>query len=238
MRQQFLPDKFKIISGSVLKVIAVVTMIIDHIGVHLINRKIVLLQIGGHELTLYSAMRDIGRLAFPIFCFLLIEGFLHTRSRKRYGISLFIFALVSEIPWNLEHTGTFLYEEQNVFFTLFLGYLGLCTIEYFKARPIVQFLSLLGLAALSVVLKTDYSISGYCFIILLYVLREYEVLRTFTAPILSNYRFVLFAFLPISMYNGKRGFIKGKFLKYAFYVIYPLHIFIIYLIKANTIGFE
>ena len=238
MRQQFLPNKFKIISGSALKVIAVMTMIIDHIGAHLINREIVLLQIGGYELTLYRAMRDVGRLAFPIFCFLLIEGFLHTRNRKRYGISLFIFALVSEIPWNLEHTGTIFFKEQNVFFTLLLGYLGMCAIEYFKTRPIIQFLSLLGLAILSVVLKTDYSISGYCFIILLYMLREHEVMRIFTTSLLSNYRFVLLAFFLISMYNGKRGFIKGKFLKYAFYAIYPLHIFIIYLIKANLIGFE
>lgn len=238
MKQRFLPDNFRVLSGSILKVVAVVSMLIDHVGVHLVNNEIILIQYGDYRLTLYRAMRDIGRLAFPIFCFLLIEGFLHTRNQKRYGISLFIFAIISEIPWNLEHTGTFFYDQQNVFFTLLLGYLGMCAIEFLKSCPITQFISLLTLAVLSVILKTDYSIEGYCFIILFYMLREHEILRIFTAPLLSNYRFVLLAFLPISMYNGKRGFIKGNFLKYTFYLIYPMHILIIYIIKANTIGFK
>ena len=87
-------------------------------------------------------------------------------------------------------------------------------------------------------LNADYWVQGFAFIILLYALREQKLLRIFTAFLLNNFRFVMLAFLPIALYNGKRGFIRGAFLKYLFYLIYPLHIFIIYLIKLNFIGFE
>ena len=234
---RIIPDKWKVFSGSALKVIAVITMFIDHVGCHLVNQKIVLLQLGPTKLLLYRLMRDIGRLAFPIFCFLLIEGFLHTRSRLRYGISLAALAVISEVPYNLEHTGTLFYQEQNVFFTLTLGYLGLCAIERFRKKPWLCLLCILGLAIVSNHLNADYKISGYAFILLLYALRENELLRFFIALMLNNFRFTMVAFIPISLYNGKRGFIRTPFLKYLFYFIYPAHIFVIYLIKANTIGF-
>ena len=122
---------------------------------------------------------------------------------------------------------------QNVFFTLLLGYLAMCAIERFREKPLRVFLSLLCLAVVSYFLDADYSIQGFAFIILLYALRGQMVLRIFPALILNNFRFSMLAFLPISLYNGKRGFIRGAFLKYLFYFIYPLHIFIIYLIKLN-----
>ena len=238
IRQDFIPDRFRVLSGSMLKLIAVISMIIDHVGCHLVDHNIILLQAGGYKLPLYRLMRDLGRFAFPIFCFLLIEGFLHTRNKIRYGASLAILAVISEIPYDLEHNGTLYYPEQNVFFTLLLGYLGLCAIERFREKPLRVFLSLLCLAVVSYFLDADYSIQGFAFIILLYALREQKILRVFTAVLLNNFRFAALAFLPISLYNGKRGFIRGAFLKYLFYLIYPVHIFIIYLIKLNYIGFE
>ena len=238
IRQDFIPDRFRVLSGSMLKLIAVVSMFIDHVGVHLVDQSIILLQFGTYKLTLYRLMRDLGRFAFPIFCFLLIEGFLHTRSKVRYGISLALLAVISEIPYNLEHNGTLFYSEQNVFFTLLLGFLGLCAIARFREKPLFAFLSLLGLMVVSYYLNADYWVQGFAFIILLYALREQKLLRIFTAFLLNNFRFVMLAFLPIALYNGKRGFIRGAFLKYLFYLIYPLHIFIIYLIKLNLVGFE
>ena len=74
MKQRLFPDKMKILSGSVLKLIAVITMLIDHIGRHFVDHSIVLFHLAGHTLTLKYAMYLIGRTAFPIFCFLLIEG--------------------------------------------------------------------------------------------------------------------------------------------------------------------
>ena len=238
IRQDFIPDRFRVLSGSALKLIAVVSMIIDHVGCHLVDQSIVLLQAGAYRLTLYRLMRDLGRFAFPIFCFLLIEGFLHTRSKTRYGASLAILAVISEIPYDLEHNGTLLYPKQNVFFTLLLGYIGLCAIERFREKLLTVFLSLLGTTVISCFLSADYDVQGFAFIILLYALREQKLLRVLIAFLLNNYRFVALAFLPISLYNGKRGFIRGAFLKYLFYLIYPVHIFIIYLIKLNFIGFE
>lgn len=233
IRQDVIPDRFRVLSGSMLKVIAVISMFIDHVGVHLVDQGIILVQIGEYKLTLYRLMRDLGRFAFPIFCFLLIEGFLHTRNKVRYGISLAALAVISEIPFNLEHTGKLFYNVQNVFFTLLLGYLAMCAIERFREKPLLVLLCLLGLTAVCYYLYADYWMQGFAFILLLYALRGQMVLRIFPALILNNFRFSMLAFLPISLYNGKRGFIRGAFLKYLFYFIYPLHIFIIYLIKLN-----
>ena len=132
-KSAIIPEKYKVLSGSALKCLALVTMIIDHVGVVLLkNSGIVLLQTGLGTLTLYTLTRKIGRLACPIYCFLLMEGFLHTQNRRKYGLRLLLFAIISEIPWNLEHTGTLRYASQNVFFTLLLGYC--CILVYEKYR--------------------------------------------------------------------------------------------------------
>ena len=134
----FLPARFQILSGSGLKLIAIITMLIDHTAAVLLSiyppAMTPLFYIGGRGYSAYRICRDIGRIAFPIFCFLLIEGFLHTRNRWRYGRNLFLFALISEIPWNFMFADTWTYAKQNVFFTLFLGYLGFCVIEPVPAR--------------------------------------------------------------------------------------------------------
>ena len=154
------PEKYRILSGSALKMIAVITMLIDHIGAVLLSMyqpaQKILFTLFGREYTVYLIFRDIGRAAFPIFCFLLLEGFRHTRSRFLYGRNLLLFALLSEIPWNLMFTNTLRYERQNVFFTLFLGYLAFCAIEYFQTRPSMQLLCILGLLVVSIFLKADY----------------------------------------------------------------------------------
>ena len=74
----------KILSGSALKVIAVVTMLIDHIASHLLRNGYVLINAAGFRLTLYSAMRIIDRISFPLFAFLLVEGFFKTTNKRRY----------------------------------------------------------------------------------------------------------------------------------------------------------
>ena len=136
------PEKYRILSGSALKLIAIITMLIDHTGAVLLSMyqpaQRVLFTLLGREYSVYLIFRDIGRVAFPIFCFLLLEGFRHTGSRFRYGRNLLLFALISELPWNLMFTNTLRYERQNVFFTLFLGYLAFCAIEYFKDRHLIQ----------------------------------------------------------------------------------------------------
>ena len=76
--------------------------------------------IGHREITPFFIMHSvIGRWAFPIFAFLIVEGFLHTHGRKKDGLNLLFFALISEIPFNLVNVNDFFYSKQNVFFTLF-----------------------------------------------------------------------------------------------------------------------
>ena len=88
----FLPAKFQVLSGSALKLIAITQMLIDHTGLMILYNypatTATLFSFGGVDYSWYRIFRDIGRAAFPIFCFLLVEGFLHTHNRKKYGLNL------------------------------------------------------------------------------------------------------------------------------------------------------
>ena len=98
------------LSGSTLKIIAIIAMAIDHFAASIILYGILMQQnpsFLGHPVSMtipwwniYQVMRFIGRIGFPVFCFLLIEGFLHTSSKKKYATRLFLFALVSEFPFD------------------------------------------------------------------------------------------------------------------------------------------
>lgn len=235
-------NKYQCISGSILKLIAIITMLIDHTAksvlVHVPLFMTHLFTIGSHDITPVFIMVSIGRIAFPIFAFLIVEGYLHTHDRKAYGRNLLMFALISEIPWNLIHANSILFYRQNVFFTLFLGYLGIWCFDYFRGSARKQAISLLLLLLVSFVLRADYSCIGFALIIMMYALRNNKLLMTVigTGMFASTWRSGL-AFIPICMYNGKRGFIKGRLLKYAFYVFYPLHLLILYFIKLSLCGY-
>ncbi|MBR5421055.1 MAG: TraX protein, partial [Lachnospiraceae bacterium] len=158
MTQKEGTKRFQILDGSMLKLIAVVTMLIDHTAVFLMqNNTTVLLRVSGYTLTLYTLMRTIGRISFPIYAFLLAEGYLHTRDVRQYSLNLLLFAILSEIPWNLEHTGTYLYpSSQNVFFTLFLGLAGIWVMDRFRDDIRRQAPLLLGLLLMTFLIKSDY----------------------------------------------------------------------------------
>ena len=192
-----------------------------------------ILMLGGEALDLRHIMHSIGRIAFPIFAFLITEGFEHTRDRKRYGLNLLLFAVISEIPWNLVHCSGLFFHKQNVFFTLFLGYLGLCAIEYFKDNKRYMGGSILLLFLVALILKADYQILGFGFIIFIYLMKHQKALMAILGCCLLPSRIVGgMAFIPILMYNGERGFAKAKWTKYAFYIFYPLHLLVIFLIRT------
>ena len=116
------------ISGYWLKVIAVVSMLIDH------TSAVILEQIPGLEAPAFF-MRIIGRAAFPIYCFLLVEGFYHTRSRAKYAGRLFLFALISEVPFDLAFSRRMWdFSSNNVFFTLLFGLLVIWGVEGIKQK--------------------------------------------------------------------------------------------------------
>ena len=228
-------DRFRILSGSWLKIIATAAMLIDHVTFVFLSRTpVVLFTLFGRTLTLYALLRGIGRIAFPIYAFLITEGYLHTRDRKRYGISLAVFALLSEVPWDLVHYGKFFsLSSQIVLFTLFLGYLAICMFEHDNGKPFFQAAWLIGLLPVTLLLRADYGMSGYCFIVFMYALRERELLRAVIGcGFLSSRWKAGLAFIPIALYNGKRGFIRGPVAKYFFYLFYPLHLLALYLIKT------
>lgn len=226
-------NRFKIISGSTLKVLACVAMFIDHFAkIYLIKfdwAQMTLFSIFGRNFSVALLMVMFGRFAFPIFAFLLVNGFLHTKDRKRYGLNLFIFALLSEIPFNLTFGNALTFPKQNVMFTLLLGYLALCCLDYFKEKPLISVFSIVFLYVMTRLIKADYGALGYLFILLLYGLRKEKALQSLACSMLLSMKFMVFlSFIPINMYNGERGFIKTKFAKYCFYAFYPLHLLFIY----------
>lgn len=229
-------EKMRIFSGSTLKLLAIILMFIDHFAVVLGGvlpfLRVALFSFGGKSITIYFIMRKLGRLAFPIFCFLITEGFFHTRSKVKYALRLCIFAVISEIPFDLMVGGKLLYwGKQNIYFTLLFGVVLLYAYENIP-NIIYKALCMAAVAAVSVVLKVDYSLRGVLLILLLYILREKPVEKTLLAyPLLSGGVPALAAFVPINMYNGQRGFIRSRILQYGFYVFYPLHITLLVLVK-------
>ena len=204
--------------------------------------------------TLYRFMRQVGRLAFPIYCFLIVEGFFHTRSVRKYCERMFLFALVSEFPFDyaLKASVPF-WRKQNVFFTLFIGLLVVHAMDSIAAQggaesvrkgsgkirqlPALYFAFcnaglVCAAAALAYFMKTDYNAVGVLAVCAMYLLRRFPIGRivgTCVILLASSVRevFALGAVLPISLYNGQRG----RQLKYFFYLAYPVHLMILWLLR-------
>ncbi len=177
--------------------------------------------------------RYIGRLAFPIFCFLLVEGVCHTHNIRLYMLRLGAFALISEIPYDLAFHGKILeFEGQNVFFTLFLGVLLLYVLEKSSEWP-VKAVEVLLVMWVAVVMKTDYSFKGILLISMFYFFRgflAYDLAGAAVWNFLWNNRiqeYGVFAVIPIALYNGERG----KPMKYFFYAFYPMHLLVLFVMQ-------
>ena len=240
MKQNVLfPERARIFSGSGMKALALFAMLVDHSAIcfsPLLGKYLFTLM--GVRFTPYILMRGFGRIAFPIFCFLLGEGYRHTRDRKRYALSMLLFALLSEVPYNLFNVGALSYPHQNVFFTLLLGFLGIWALEHFRDRLWLGALATLGLFAVSVYLEADYGWTGFCFVLMMYFLGEQPLVQLFTGVILLPWRAgVALAYLPMNLYNGKRGFIRGPVLKYACYAFYPLHLLLLWQLHKHFFGY-
>ncbi|MDR1800646.1 MAG: conjugal transfer protein TraX [Lachnospiraceae bacterium] len=208
-----------------LKWIAIITMVIDHTGYVLYPA--------------YPIFRYIGRLSFPIFCFLLVEGFYHTGNVKKYALRLGIFAILSEIPYDLAFHGKILEfgNGQNVFFTLLIGLLVLYVWERCRSLPVGIAAATAGMC-LAALIKCDYSYTGVFLIWLIAFKRDQKPFMLFLAGI-WNFLFYgkvqywgAFACIPIALYNGKRG----RKMKYFFYIFYPVHLLILHFISLAMYG--
>lgn len=212
------------LSGSTLKVIAVLSMVTDHCVYYLME----------HGTLLYEVMRCFGRIAFPVFAFLIAEGFLHTRNRMKYFLQLLGFAVVSEVPWYLLNGAD---GSHNVLFTLALGVIALSAMEALKKNGILCGAVILSIAYFASWLGVDYEWRGILMMVVFYLFgnvnpsfpsgRKAQLFCAF--PLMMHYGIIgaLLACGVIACYDGTRGFIHGKVAKYGFYAFYPVHLYII-----------
>lgn len=242
-------------TGFTLKMIAVVTMLIDHTAATILERALTCPSAGyittaeayNRWLIVYQIMRGIGRMAFPLYCFLLVEGFVHTRNVKKYLGRMAVFALISEIPFDMAFNRSFFDMSYNsVFLTLFLGLAVITLVHKVDDKLQIQDRSLLHrylkcIAIVAVILAgmilaellhTDYSAAGVAAIAIMYVLRSRRM-AAFAAGVVTlgllsgTIEFLaLFMLIPIWFYNGKRGHSA----KYFFYAFYPVHLFLLSII--------
>ncbi len=227
-------------------------MLIDHIGAIILERMLIqkgMLEVADvqsfHAFTeanaaLYFvdvAFRMIGRIAFPIFCFLLVQGFLYTRNLKKYLIRIFLFALISQLPFSLAFSGQlFSFEYQNVYFTLFFGILAIAGIRMAEekkqwnriGRVLFGLIAVAACIGAAIFLNTDYSMFGVLVIVILYLLRKRKILGAGISCAVLMEPTAFISLIPIYLYNGTRG-IK---LKLVFYLFYPVHILLLYLIAC------
>ena len=244
------------ISSSTLKFIAMITMLIDHTAAVLMYPVMIqsdsvyqrLWEAGPVMYDAYIFLRQvIGRMAFPIFCFLLVEGFQRTRNAKRYALRMLGFALLAEVPFDLALNDVWLeFGYQNVMFTLLLGLIVMIICDRLGKMELNRWMILagqllvilLGMGA-GELLRTDYGGYGVLCISILYLFRKNRGKQMIAGTVsfvagelvLMGSMSELLAplgFIPVACYNGKRG-LK---LKYLFYFFYPVHLLILYIIRT------
>lgn len=220
----------------ILKIIALTAMIIDHYGAIFQGD------------TMFFRM--IGRIAFPIYCFLLVEGYFHTSDVKKYAKRLFIFALISEVPFDLAFYNKLGFVHQNIFFTLFIGLAAIYILDDREGKynfnkntvVLIKTAVILISCVLAALLSVDYSAVGIIYILVFYLTRNYDKFKRFKTIIpimlivnLSASIFQQFSLLALPLlysYNGELG-PKNKILQISFYAAYPLHLMIFYIIKIS-----
>ena len=230
-------------SGTTLKTIACITMLIDHIGASCIEAGLLLpeLETGEvsgsalNQLSLFQldrVLRFTGRLAFPIFCFLLVEGFVHTHNVKGYLGRLVLFGLLSEVPFDLAFFRTpFDFSAQNVYWTLALGVLAMAGLKHFeKPDGSVSWKGLLcaaGCTLAALLACTDYNAIGVIIICALYLTRTNRKWQCLAGALLFMFELTApLAFVLVWFYNGQRG-ACSPLQKKAFYWFYPVHLLVL-----------
>ena len=203
-------------SAFTLKLIALVTMIIDHVGAIFFPQ--------------FIWLRYIGRLSMPIYAFLLVQGYMHTRNFNRYALRMGIFALLSEVPYDLLFQGTWLeFQRQNILFTFLTALFVMKLLDASaKSRNIFMFI---GAVIFS------YGVYGVLTVLCFYLFQKYRGIDAvaFAALTYGQYTqdgnttqlYAIAAAIPVLLYNGKRGALS---LKYFFYISYPAHMLLLYAI--------
>lgn len=239
------------LSGTTLKLIACITMLIDHIGASCLEAGLLVPLIASGTfstdpaaaslLQMDRVLRYIGRLAFPIFCFLLVEGFLHTHDFKKYALRMLGFALISEWPFDWAFFSGVYWGHQNVYFTLLLGLLAMKALDTYQTPEGMPALKgILGAAACflaAALLHCDYDVLGLALILALYMTRKDKRAQCIAGAVFSLFEPVApLAFGLVWFYSGERGG-SSKLEQWAFYWFYPAHIFVLGVL-ANLVLFQ
>ena len=232
MRKKLLPQE-------VLKLIACITMLIDHFGYAIVPR----LAIANMD-TIYYICRSIGRLSFPIYCFLLAEGMRHTHNPGKYILRLAIGILLAELPYDLMCYGEFNWVSQNVMATLTLGAVMLLCMQKTQ-KSWLKVILILPFALLADLTKSNYGAGGIV-MIAVFGLFDQPLLQT-AALFMVNWQLlpsagvIIFgvilriqllatlAMVPIGLYSGKK-LTHNKALQWGFYLFYPVHLLILWVI--------
>jgi len=191
-------------------------MIIDHVGFFLLPQ--------------YTILRIIGRLSFPLFGFLIANGFKYTRDKKKYFLRLFIFAVIIQIP------SLFMTIPVNIFFTLSFGLLCMMVYES-EQSDLNKLLSISGVILITLMIQPDYSIYGVLLIFIIHLMKDKYLLMMPVFWILSAVLygpssiqgFAALTPLIFMLYNNE----KGRNMKYFFYLFYPIHIVVLDWISQN-----
>ncbi len=222
-------EKLKCLDAFTLKMIAIITMVIDHMGAVLFPGTV--------------WFRVIGRLSFPIFAFFIAEGFVHTRNILKYLLRMLFFAVVTEPVFDYAFYGRLYSGYQNVMFTFLAALVGLYFMK--KAEELMKnefagkaagLVVIIAAAYLAQIFHTDYGAFGVMLVYVYYELHENFWEKHFLSTAVQLLcetgisRFSAFATALLMLYNGKRG-IR---MKYLFYAFYPVHLAVLYLISLNV----
>lgn len=222
------------LSGGGLKIIAMAAMFLDHLAV--------VLTVCGIPREAYLALRGIGRIAFPIYCFMLVSGFTNTRSLPKYLGRLAALAVLSEVPYDMVNFGTFFYPAyNNVLFTFTIALAVLWALSKFGRMGIKGYFyaaSVIAAAMLAAfALRLDYSWKCMLLAAALYWTRFETAVRYVAGSVVLFINSSLIglaapaAFVPIHLYNGERGGIPS----YVFYVFYPAHMLLLGLLRIYVL---
>lgn len=268
--------KFKNISinSNTLKIIAIITMIIDHIGYYFASYI---------PSSIYLILRIIGRTSMPIFCYLLVQGFFYTSNFKKYILRIFIVAVITQVAI----FGVSIYDNNsknlsvnthlNILFSYTLSLITLWIIHEknivkkftYNQKMFLKIFLIIGVIGIYVFIPFDYEVYVPLLIVMLYLIEKLKItvylekqnynmsMKKIITSFLSEdkikigyillitvalliiivesknnmYWYMLFAILPISLYNGERGG-KSKKLNFIFYSIFPLQHFLLYLVSV------
>ena len=231
------------INGAGLKRIAMCCMFLDHFAAVFLKPAVLLTASEVCSIS-YWLMSGIGRIAFPIYSFLLVEGFLKTRNVGNYLLRLGLCGLVSEIPYDMAFSGRIIdWHSQNVLFTLFLGLMALGLIRRLNdgrketvrgSTGVMTTVGIFLLAVLAEFIRCDYGAIGVFLIISMYLFSKQETWRDLVSGmllvVLNPFEAAAAAAIPlIHRYNGERG----KQSKYGMYLFYPGHLLMLVIVRQK-----